>query len=125
MITIGIDAVDIARFEQWPLFSRKKLRRIFNDTEIDFILQDSNKALQRFASRFAAKEACYKALSPLFKIPVPFLRVAQYVTVQSASSGQPMLTIDWNALKLQDGCYAQISITHTDTTAFAVVIVNY
>lgn len=65
VLGIGIDSVDIARFEQWHTYSHKKLLRVFSPAEIAYSLENPTKSAERFAVRFAAKEALFKALTPL------------------------------------------------------------
>lgn len=64
IIGIGIDLVDVRRIEgiifRWK---ERFLRRIFTDKEIRYCNNKKNPA-QRFATRFAAKEAFIKALYP-------------------------------------------------------------
>lgn len=64
IIGIGIDIVDVKRFEtiiyRWQ---HKFLKRIFTDSEIRYCNTKKHPA-QRFATRFAAKEAFIKALFP-------------------------------------------------------------
>ncbi len=124
MVTVGIDAVDIARFEGWSSFTEKKLSRLFSEAERAYILSVPAKTAARFATRFAAKEAFYKAVFPLLKQPLPFLHVAPLSTALSLPTGQPVLEVDWQALSLPNIYRAQLSISHTQTTAFAVVIIE-
>ena len=62
IIGIGVDLVDVQRFEsiiyRWK---DKFLKRVFTDKEIKYCNNKKNPA-QRFATRFAAKEAFIKAL---------------------------------------------------------------
>lgn len=64
ILGIGIDLVDVRRMEgiifRWQ---EKFLRRIFTDKEIRYCNNKKNPA-QRFATRYAAKEAVVKALYP-------------------------------------------------------------
>lgn len=64
IIGIGIDLVDVRRMEgiifRWQ---EKFLKRIFTDKEISYCNNKKNPA-QRFATRYAAKEAFIKALYP-------------------------------------------------------------
>lgn len=64
IVGIGIDLVDVRRMEaiifRWQ---ERFLRRIFTDKEIRYCNNKKNPA-QRFATRFAAKEAFVKALYP-------------------------------------------------------------
>ena len=64
IIGIGIDLVDVRRMEgiifRWQ---DKFLKRIFTEKEISYCNNKKNPA-QRFATRYAAKEAFIKALYP-------------------------------------------------------------
>ena len=64
IIGIGVDIVDVKRFESIIYRWRERfLRRIFTDKEIRYCNTKKHPA-QRFATRFAAKEAFIKALFP-------------------------------------------------------------
>lgn len=64
IIGIGIDLVDVRRIEaiifRWQ---ERFLKRVFTDKEIHYCNNKKNPA-QRFATRYAAKEAFIKALYP-------------------------------------------------------------
>lgn len=64
ILGIGVDLVDVSRIEaiifRW---NQRFLKRIFTDIEIRYCNNKKNPA-QRFATRFAAKEAFIKALYP-------------------------------------------------------------
>lgn len=64
ILGIGIDLVDVRRMEgiifRWH---EKFLRRVFTEKEIRYCNNKKNPA-QRFATRYAAKEAFIKALYP-------------------------------------------------------------
>ncbi len=64
ILGIGVDLVDVQRIEgvifRWE---EKILKRLFTDDEIKYCNNKKNPA-QRFASRFAAKQAFIKALYP-------------------------------------------------------------
>lgn len=72
ILGIGIDLVDVRRFEgiifRWQ---ERFLRRIFTDKEIRYCNNKKNPA-QRFATRYAAKEAVIKALYPKGELGVSF-----------------------------------------------------
>ena len=64
IIGIGVDLVDVRRFESLIFrWKERFLRRMFTDKEIRYCNNRKNPA-QRFATRFAAKEAFIKALFP-------------------------------------------------------------
>ena len=64
ILGIGVDLVDVRRVEaiiyRWQ---QRFLKRVFTDVEIRYCNNKKNPA-QRFATRFAAKEAFIKALFP-------------------------------------------------------------
>lgn len=64
IIGIGVDLVDVRRIENMIYrWQHRFLRRIFTDSEIKYCNTRKNPA-QRFATRFAAKQAFVKALLP-------------------------------------------------------------
>ena len=64
IIGIGVDIVDVKRFESIIYRWRERfLKRVFTDREIRYCNTKKHPA-QRFATRFAAKEAFIKALFP-------------------------------------------------------------
>lgn len=118
---IGIDAVDIKRFAHWHMYSRKTLSRIFASQEIDYAQSNPTKSAERYASRFAAKEAFYKAFCSSSKeCNLSFLTLCRYVSIDSSKSGAPMLIINWPDLGLPQA-NVLLSITHTSTYALAIV----
>lgn len=120
---LGIDAVDIDRFERWNRYTDKTLLRIFSSQEIDYAKSQPIKTAERLASRFAAKEAFYKALcASLENFDKPFLVVCKHVSIADRSHGAPRLIVNWQALELS-AKVIQVSLTHTSHTAFAVVMI--
>lgn len=123
---IGIDSVELKRFEPWIYFDEKKLERIFTKKEIAYAKKNSKKTVERLAGRFAAKEAFYKALSQFVdRKKIPFLFLCQHISI--ISNGPPRIEIDWEALNitaLAVPIHIHISITHTSTTATAMVIIE-
>ena len=121
---IGIDSVELKRFEPWKHFCKKKLQRIFSPQEIEYAKKNPKKTVERFAGRFAAKEAFYKALSQCNSNSIPFLTLCKHLSV--ISNGPPQIFVNWTALNLDSyqKFNTHISITHTSTTATALVIIE-
>jgi len=75
ILGIGIDLVDVRRMEgiifRWH---EKFLKRIFTDREIRYCNNKKNPA-QRFATRYAAKEAFIKALYPKGEKGIDYLDI--------------------------------------------------
>jgi len=131
IVGIGIDAVEVERFELWKTFSKEKLLKIFSEKEIEYCLENSAKSAERFAARFAAREAFFKAFCQM--VPdhtVPFLTLCKLATVQTNQKGVPQLVIDWPLLTEKLGislnprpkCW--LSITHTDNQSTTMVIIE-
>ena len=116
---IGIDAVEIERFSTWHTKSYKSLRRIFSEKELVYILSAPIKSAERFAVRFAAKEALFKICSQL-GLSVPFLSLTHASEIILLP--HPVFSIDWQKLSLLQPKYVfSVSLTHTRTMAIACV----
>lgn len=124
--SIGIDSVEIERFQNWHTYSKKQLKRVFHPTEIEYCLSCPSKSAERFAARFAAKEAFFKALSSAYPdICAPFLTICRAVQVTKQKNGAPLLDINWTILAPFDITESErplISITHSQTIATAFVV---
>ncbi|HEY9229333.1 MAG TPA: holo-ACP synthase [Gemmatimonadaceae bacterium] len=124
ILGIGIDAVDIPRVKR--MFDERgdqMLSRLFTPGELAYL---STKAFpaQHLAARLAAKEAAYKALSGN-----ELARGIGWrdVEVFSRPDGAPELRLYGRAESrfLEIGAASvHVSLTHTETTAVAVVIVE-
>jgi phosphopantetheine--protein transferase-like protein len=122
IIGIGIDSIEIARFNHWSSYKQKNLLRFFSQEELDYCFSVPAKSAERLAVRFAAKEASYKAFSGILKNS-GFLRWCATASVDKNSGGQPILKINWDLLSLVDPlCRAHLSLTHTKTCAIAYCI---
>lgn len=123
IIGIGIDAVEIHRFNEWQAYSQKKLSRIFSPEEIAYCLNIPAKSAERFAVRFAVREAFYKAFSIAYpEHDIPFLTLCRAVEVSFAHK-RPFLNVQWNLLKSVPQ-KTSLSLTHTLTTAISIVAIE-
>ena len=120
-IYIGIDAVDIKRFAHFHLYSTTQLARLFSPQEIAYCLQTPVKSAERFAARFAAKEALYKALTHAHnQPPCPFLALCKSAEIEK--NPYPTFKLD---KKLLNGLQqVRLSITHAKELAFAQVLLH-
>ncbi len=127
IIGLGTDSVDIRRVERTiERYGERFLARIFTDIE----RQKSDRRRLRaasYAKRFAAKEACAKALGTGLSQGV-FWRDMGVVNL---ASGKPTMQLTGGAAtRLQAliprGCTAQIDLTITDDfpVAQAIVIIS-
>lgn len=113
---IGIDLVEVARFDS-SLNRRAGLaRRLFTEREI---AQGRNRNLSlHLAGRFAAKEALFKALG------VPAGLSWQEVEVLRLASGKPKFEFTGRILELVTGKTVNLSISHDGGFAIAMVLVE-
>ena len=127
IIGLGNDLIDIRRVEiSIERFGARFLDRVFTDVE----RAKSDKRAQRaasYAKRFAAKEACAKALGTGLRAGV-FWRDMGVVNLPS---GKPTMRLTGGALKRLEaitppGMQAQIdlSLTDDDPQAQAIVIIS-
>ncbi|UNE35919.1 4'-phosphopantetheinyl transferase superfamily protein [Vermiphilus pyriformis] len=127
----GLDLVEVPRFNLWYSYSCKSLSRVFHPHEQLYCLSKPSLSAQRFAVRFATKEAFYKALSKKNggKAPVPLLTLLPLVWIEKTEeTNAPILKIDWDNLHLPADYIPDnldISLTHTTSTAGAIVTLIY
>jgi len=115
-VGIGIDIVDVPRFEKVLARRPKIVNRLFTEGE----KLDTKLRPQRLAARFAAKEAVMKACgvgvgSTGWKT----------IEVKKMRSGAPMVVLHGTAQDLADRVGIKnmhITLTHTDMSAAAFVV---
>jgi len=120
ILGIGIDIVQIARFEREGL-KPAFFYRLFTPDERAYCLSQARSA-QHFAGRFAAKEAAVKALCWLPARP----RITQVEVTREPDTGAPAISLiaDRSGLApaLPGGVRLYVSLSHSRTQAIAVVI---
>ncbi|GAB4140085.1 MAG: holo-ACP synthase [Sphingomonadales bacterium] len=124
VIGLGNDMIDIRRIERsLERFGGRFIDRVFTDIEVAKSERRANRAAS-YAKRFAAKEACAKALGTGFRAGV-FWRDMGVVNL---ASGKPTLALTGGAARrlaaiTPDGHRADISLTITDDHPWAQAIV--
>jgi holo-[acyl-carrier protein] synthase len=124
---LGIDTVEIDRFVAFIHYQDNQLYRIFSSQEITYCRSTPAKSAERFAVRFAAKEAFFKAFWQLGNpASLPLFSVARQVSVTLNPAGVPKLAINWQALGLADwhDLVNHLSLTHSRLSATACVIIS-
>ncbi len=125
ILGLGSDLIDIRRIEKsLERFGDRFLERIFTDTERKRAERRPLTRVATYAKRFAAKEACSKALGTGFRRGVFWRDLA----VVNLESDQPTLTLSGGALaRLREltpaGMTAQINLTMTDDHPWAEAVV--
>jgi holo-[acyl-carrier protein] synthase len=124
ILGLGLDTLDIRRIEKTlERFGTRFTQRIFTETERN----KADKRAQRaatYAKRFAAKEACSKALGTGFRRGV-FWRDLQVVNLPS---GKPTVHLTGGAAvrlaeMVPEGMVAKVDLTMTDDPPLAQAIV--
>lgn len=124
IIGIGNDIIDIRRVERTlECFGERFVRRIFTSTERARCERRARR-VESYAKRFAAKEACSKALGTGFRRGVYWRDMG----VVNLASGKPTMELKGGAAKrlaelVPAGMTAQIDITITDEPPIAQAIV--
>ncbi|MBU6233611.1 MAG: holo-ACP synthase [Acidobacteria bacterium] len=114
VVGVGLDLVDVDRFARVMERRPRLVSRVFRSDEA------MNRSPEGLAARFAVKEAVLKSLG----VGLGSVRLSDIETVR-ASSGQPRLVLHGTAAELaaERGVTSwQISLSHTDRTAGAVVV---
>jgi holo-[acyl-carrier protein] synthase len=119
IVGIGVDAVDVPRMRQILARTPSFRERTFTPVE-RADAEQRNDPTERYAARFAAKEAVMKALG---------LGLGAFglhdVETRLLESGQPVLVLHGPAATIatQHGVtHWHLTLTHTDTTAIAMVV---
>ena len=124
IIGIGSDIIDIRRIEQTiARYGARFITRLFTASEQAKASKRAN-PIPTYAKRFAAKEACAKALGTGIRRGVFFRDMG----VVNLPSGQPTLQLTGGALKRLEaltppGMAAHIHLTITDEAPWAEAMV--
>ena len=124
IIGLGSDLIDIRRIERTiERHGERFLARVFTEIERAKSEKRGNR-IESYAKRFAAKEACSKALGTGFRRGVYWRDMG----VVNLDSGKPTMALTGGALArlgaiLPDGCEARIEVSLTDEPPMAQAIV--
>jgi holo-[acyl-carrier protein] synthase len=119
----GVDIVDVARFREVAGRNRDFLADIFTHGEMEYCLSLKDPHAH-FAGRFAAKEACLKALG-IGLSPAGTGHSLREIEISRHPSGRPFLLLNgWAATisRRMGICQHTVSISHTAGTAVATVV---
>ena len=120
---IGVDIEEVARIrEAVERHGRRFVDRIFSPAEIAYVERKANR-YERYAARFAAKEAGMKAIGTGWRRGVRWLDFE----VANLPSGRPTLRIHGAAAKIAEELGVRniaLSITHTSQQGMAIVILE-
>ena len=118
---LGVDTIELARIERvYTRYTERFLNRIFAPEERAYALRYKD-PVPRLTARFAAKEACMKALGTGWNFGVRW----QDIIVVNERGGKPTLRLNGQAKTLFEklgGERIHVSITHSKEHATAIVI---
>lgn len=119
----GIDICEVPRLRaSVERFGERFVRRIFTSREIAYVESKANR-FERYAARFAAKEAGMKAIGTGWRRGVTW----QDFEVLNLPSGKPTLLLHGRAREIADrqGVESvELSLTHTREQGMAFVILS-
>ncbi len=123
IVGTGIDIVEVARVEAAiARFGRRFLERVFTEAEIRYCESKANRA-ERYAARFAAKEAAMKALGTGWFGGVAW----RDLEVGREPGGRPTLVLSGQAARQASRLGVKrtsLSVSHIATQAVAQVILE-
>jgi holo-[acyl-carrier protein] synthase len=123
IVGTGIDIAEVPRLaEAIGRFGERFLKRIFTDAEIRYCESKANR-IERYAARFAAKEAGMKALGTGWNHGVRW----RDIEVQRQPGGRPTLAFHGKAGEFackMGVTNIALSLTHTADEAMAQVILE-
>jgi holo-[acyl-carrier protein] synthase len=121
IIGMGVDIAEVGRIQRAiERHGEVFLKRVYTATEREYCEQFRNK-YERYAGRFAAKEATMKALGTGWRRGVRWVDLE----VSRESSGRPTMSLSGQAKRIAHQLGVKrilLSITHTEYQALAQVI---
>jgi holo-[acyl-carrier protein] synthase len=123
IVGTGVDLAEVDRIEHsLKTFGARFQQRIFTPGEIAYCERFKNRA-ERYAARFAAKEAGMKALGTGWRNGIRWVDLE----VVRKPGGRPTLVLSGEAGKIAERMgvrHVALSLTHTAQQAFAQVILE-
>ena len=120
----GVDLAEVPRIRKAiERFGERFINRIYTPREIEYVERRGASRFERFAARFAAKEAGMKAIGTGWRHGVRWLDFE----VANLPSGKPTLLFHGVAAKFAERLGVRnvsLSITHTAETGMAIVIIE-
>jgi holo-[acyl-carrier protein] synthase len=123
IVGTGVDLAEVPRIKaSIERYGEKFIRRIYTPAEIAYVERKANK-FERYAARFAAKEAGMKAIGTGWRRGVTW----QDFEVANLPSGKPTLLLHGVAARFGEKLGVRnisLSITHTSELGMAHVILE-
>jgi holo-[acyl-carrier protein] synthase len=123
IVGTGIDLCEVARIESAiQRYGQRFVERIYTEREIAYSERKANRH-ERYAARFAAKEAGMKALGTGWRGGLGW----RDLEVANLASGRPTLKLHGKAAEIAEKLGVRnisLSITHTAEQAMAMVVLE-
>jgi len=123
IVGTGVDIVEVPRVAAAiERFGKRFLERIYTEAEIRYC-QSRRNSTERFAARFAAKEAALKALGTGWRQGIAW----KEVEVRREPGGRPTVHFHGRAAEVAERLgmkHASLSLSHTAEQAIAQVILE-
>ena len=123
IVGTGVDLAEVPRIRQAvERYGRRFIERVFTTGEIAYVERKANR-FERYAARFAAKEAGMKAIGTGWRRGVRW----QDFEVANLPSGRPTLRLHGEAASVAENLgvrHIHLSLTHTAELAMAHVILE-
>ena len=123
ILGVGTDIAEVPRIRRSiDQYGDRFLKRVYTEAERAYAESKANSA-ERFAARFAAKEAGMKAIGTGWNRGVTWRDFEVY----NEPSGRPTLRLSGQALEIANAMGAvriSVSLTHTADLAFAIVVLE-
>lgn len=124
IVGTGVDLAEVPRIRKAiERFGRHFIDRIYTPREIEYVERRAAGRFERFAARFAAKEAGMKAIGTGWRHGVRWVDFE----VANLPSGKPTLLFHGVAARFAERLGVKnvsLSITHTAETGMAIVIIE-
>jgi len=121
-IACGIDIIEIDRIRKSiENLGEKFLKEIYTDYEIEYCNSKKKMMHQHYAARFAAKEACFKAISNMLENKCSILW--KNIEILNDGNGRPNVHfIDMHFKQIRS---IDVSISHCREYAIANIVILY
>ena len=98
----------------------KFLKRIFTQSEINYCEKYNVTKYEKYAARFAGKEAVYKAISPSNNQYGSFTEVE----ILNTETGKPVVVLHGKLKEIANGMKLEISLSHEKEYAIAFCVIE-
>lgn len=113
---IGTDIIEVDRIKE-SIEKNEITKRVFTENEIEYCEKSKNNKFQHYAARFAAKEAVFKAISPMTtnKFEIGW----KNIEITNDKNGRPVVKLINTRIDIID---IDVSMSHLKEYAIATAV---